>query len=63
MRFHSNLRRFECPFLNADLGDPIHYHVIQPETVRRAPDEAQVAAVLGRQQPDPRIGARSASDS
>src|SRR5437870_4605795 len=55
MRTHSSLRRFSARSISALVENPLHYRFIRPETVGRAPNKAQMAAMFGRQQPDPRV--------
>src|SRR5580765_8197493 len=59
MRTHSSLRRFSGRSINTSIStlveNPLHYRLIRPETVRRMPNKAQVAAMFGHQQLNPRV--------
>src|SRR5438874_8201009 len=45
--FHSNLGRAAADVISIRLTDPVHYRVIQPESLGRAANEADVASVFG----------------
>src|SRR5438445_11207 len=45
--FHSNLGRAGTGVISIRLTDPVHYRVIQPESLGRAANEADVASVFG----------------
>src|SRR4051794_26664590 len=55
MRTHSSLRRFSGRLISTLAQNPLHYRLIGPETVRRAPDKPQVPAMFGREQLNPRV--------